>query len=31
MIGEEGWDQGGWIGFEMVDEGGYLEIRLGWT
>ena len=31
MIGKKGWDQGGWIGYKMVDEGGYLEIRLGWT
>ena len=31
MIGKKGWDQGGWIGYEMVDEGGYSEIRLGWT
>ena len=31
IIGKKGWDQGGWIGYKMVDEGGYLEIRLGWT
>ena len=31
MIGKKGWDQGRWIGCEMVDEGGYSEIRLGWT
>ena len=31
MIGKKGWDQGGWIGCEMVDEGGHKEIRLGWT
>ena len=31
MIGKKGWDQGGWTGYEMVDEGGYTEIRLGWT
>ena len=31
MTGKKGWDQGGWIGYEMVNEGGYLEIRLGWT
>ena len=23
MIGKKGWDQGGWIGCEMVDEGGH--------
>ena len=31
MMGKKGWDQGGWIGCETVDEGGHTEIRLGWS